>query len=95
MEALDAKFLDELLLNRLSRLGTQSANAFVGVVAGKCRQIHAGYGAQKPGRLPFLLNRSPGADGLRAPLDSAGVHAHRVHPIQIQRDAAVGLEFAP
>src|SRR5260370_35369906 len=95
IEALDAKLLLELVLNRLPRLGAQAANSLVGVIAGECRQIHAGDGAQKPSRLPFLLYRSPGADGLRAALDGAGVHAHRVHPIQIQRATAVGLEFAP
>src|SRR6267378_4756586 len=95
IEALDAKLLYELVLNRLSRLGAQTANTLVGVVAGECRQIHAGDGAQEPSRLPFLFYRSPRADGLRAALDGASVHAHRVHPIQIQRNTAVGLEIAP
>ncbi len=95
IEALDAKLLHEFMLNRLPRLCAQPANTLVGVVAGECRQIHAGDGAQEPSRLPFLLYRPPGADGLRAALDGAGVHAHRAHPIQIQGDTAVGLEFAP
>src|SRR5258708_8955472 len=85
----------EFLLNRLSRLGAQTANPLVSVGAGECRKIHAGDGAQEPSRLPVLLYRSPRADGLRAALDSAGVYAHRIHPIQIQRDTVVGLELAP
>ena len=95
IETLDAKLLLEFVLNRLPRLRAQAANTLVCVVAGECRQIHARDGSQEPSRLPFLLYRSPGADSLRAALDSTGVHAHHVHPIQIQRDAAVGLEVAP
>src|SRR5205807_2897987 len=45
-EALDAQLLYEFLLNRLPRLGAQAANTLVGIVAGECRQIHAGNGAQ-------------------------------------------------
>src|SRR6266478_1152154 len=84
VEALDAKFLNEIALNRLSRLGAQSANTLVSVVAGECRQIHTSHGAQKPSGLPFLLYSSPSADGLCAALDGTRVHAHGVYPIQIQ-----------
>jgi hypothetical protein len=79
----------------LPRLGAQAANTLVGVVAGECRQIHARDGAKEPSRLPFLLYRSPGANGLRAALDGAGVNVNRVHPIKIQWGAAVGLEIVP
>src|SRR5437870_11015171 len=81
IEALDAKLLHELLLNRLPRLGAQAAHTLVRVVSGERRQIHAGDGAQEPSRLPFLLYRSPRSDGLRAALDGARVHAYRVYPI--------------
>src|SRR6266481_726417 len=95
VKALDAKPLNEFALDRLSRLGAQSANTLVSVVAGERRQIHAGDSAQKPCGLPFLLYGSPSADGLCAALDRAGVHAHCIYPIQIQWNAAVWLELAP
>src|ERR1700704_763035 len=95
LEALNPELLNEFVLNRLSRLGAQAANALVRVVAGECRQIHAGDRAQEPCCLPFFLYRSTGAYGLRAALDGTGVHAHRVEAIQIQRDTAVGLEITP
>src|SRR5207249_8797218 len=78
IEALDAQLLHKLLLKRLPCLGAKPANALARVVAGKRRQIHAGDGAQEPSRLPFFLYCSPGADGLRAAFDGAGVYAHRV-----------------
>src|SRR5439155_287318 len=94
IEALDAQLLHKPLLKWLPCLGAKPANALPRVVAGKRRQIHTGDGAQEPSRLPFFLYCSPGADGLHAAFDGAGVYAHRVHPIQVQRDAAVGLEIA-
>src|SRR5438132_3137810 len=92
IEAFDAQLLHEFLLKRLPRLGAQAAYTLVRIVSGERRQIHASDGTQEPSRLPFLLYRSPRTDGLRPALDSAGVHAHRAHPIQIERYAAVGLE---
>src|SRR5260370_33670434 len=94
VEALDAKFLNEFALNRLSRLGAQSANTLVSVVAGERRQIHAGDSAQKPCGLPFHLFGSPHTYSLFSALYGAGVYAHGVHPIQIQWNAAVWLELA-
>src|SRR5438309_693702 len=73
----------------------RSSDLLVRIVSGERRQIHASDGTQEPSRLPFLLYRSPRTDGLRPALDSAGVHAHRAHPIQIERYAAVGLEITP
>src|ERR1700674_2813465 len=80
-EALDTKLLHKFVLNRLSRLGAQSPNTLVGVIAGERRQIHAGDGAQEPSCLPFLLDRPPGADGLRAALDRGGGRAPRFIPL--------------
>src|SRR5437667_443517 len=94
-EALHPKFLREFLLNRLPRLRAQAPHALVGVIAGKRGQVHTGDGAKQPSGLPFLLHRSPRDQRLRAALDRAGIHAHRVNPIQIERDAAVGLQVAP
>ena len=94
-ELLDAKFLDQFLLDRLPRFRAQPPHALVGVVAGKRGQIHAGDRAQKPRRLPFFLY-SPSRDlRLRAALDGAGVHSHFLHPIQIKRDPGVRQRARP
>ena len=81
VEAFDAEFLHEFLLQRLARLCAQAANALVGIVARECGEIHAGDGAQQPRCLPLFFHRAARDKCLGATLDGAGVDAHRVHPI--------------
>ena len=41
VQRFDPKFVNEFLLDRLLRFRAQAAHTFVGVVAGKGRQVHA------------------------------------------------------
>ena len=41
VEGFDAEFGDEFLLKRVATFGAEAADAFVGVVAGKCGEVHA------------------------------------------------------
>ena len=93
-ESFDAKFLNQFLLHRMPRLGAESAHAFVRVIAGKRGQVHACDRAQKPCRLPFLLHRAACHLRLGAALHRTGVHANFLHPIQVERDAAIGQQWS-
>ena len=76
------------------RFGAEAADAFVGVVAGESGQVHAGDGAEKPGGLVIFFYGAAGDEGLGAALDGAGVDANVFDPVEIQRDAAIGLQGA-
>ncbi len=88
-ELLDAKFPHQIRLDRLPRFCTQTPYAFVRVIAGERRQVHARNRPQKPRRLPFFLDRSPCHLRLRAALHGAGVHAHFLYPVQIEWNPGV------
>ena len=92
---LDVKFFDlEMLykptLDRLPCFGTKPAHSLVGIGARKRCQIHARDRPQKPCGLPLFLHRSPGHVRLRSALNRACVYSDLLHPVKIQRDAAVG-----
>jgi hypothetical protein len=88
-EGLNAKPLHQSFLQRVLGLRAQTAYAFVGVVSGKRRQVHASDSAKQPGSLPIFLNGSPGDVTLRSPFDGTGIHTHLLNPVEIQRDATI------
>jgi hypothetical protein len=90
----DTQFRDKLVLERPAGFGTEAPDAFVGVVAGKRGQIHAGDCAEKPGGLPVFLYSAAGYESLSAAFDGTGIDADIFDPIEIQRDAAIGVERA-
>jgi hypothetical protein len=89
IEIVNSQVLRQIALDWLPRLRAQPSHAVVRVVTGKRRQIHASYGAEKPGSLPIFFNRAARDVGLRSPFDRAGIDANLGDPIQIQRDAAI------
>jgi hypothetical protein len=94
LEFFDAEFLDEIVLKRLSSLGAKAPHALIGVIAGKCGEIHAGNCAQKPRRLPLFFYRAARHLRLGAALNRAGVHSNFLHPIQIEGNSGVGQKRA-
>ena len=94
-EFFDLQLLYQVVLDGLPGLGAQAAHALVGVVAGKSGQIHAGDGAQQPGGLPFFFHRAARNVSLRPALHRAGVDANLLHPVEIQRDAAIREQRTP
>src|SRR5262249_14250404 len=88
----DSKFLDKLVLERLASFGAETANALVGVMDRKCREVHAGDGAEEPGNLPLFLDGAASDERGCATLDCAGVYANAFNPIEIERSAAVRLK---
>ena len=94
-EFFNSQLVHQILLHRLTRLGTQTAHTLFGVIAGKRGQIHAGDRPQEPGRLPFLLHGSARDLRLGTAFHRACVHANFLHPIQVERNSRVWLERAP
>src|SRR5260370_7061248 len=95
LKLLDPKVLFQFLLAGMPSLRAQAANALVGVVAGKRRQIHTGNRPQKPRRLPIFFHRPSRDMGLSAPLDRAGVDPHFPHPIEVKRNASIRQQSPP
>ena len=93
LETFESQLLHDRMLHRLLGLGAESKNPLVGVVAGERRQIHAADRPQQPSHLPFSLHRTSHNQALRAALDSAGVHANLFHPVQVERNPAIGFEL--
>src|SRR5882724_8585920 len=89
LRAFNAKLLHDSLLEGLARFGAKPKHALVSIVTGKRGEVHARNGAQQPRGLPFFLHRASSHQGLRAALHGAGVHADGIHPIQVERYAAV------
>ncbi len=89
----DFQFFDQLILYRLTSLGAQSPDSLVGIVARERGQIHAGDGAKQPGQLPIFLHGSPVDQSSSAAFDGAGVYADRFYPFQIERGAAIDLQW--
>ena len=89
LQLLDPKLLFYFLLDGMPGLRAQTANALVGVIAGKGGQIHAGNRPQKPCRLPFFFHRSSRDMGLNTPLNCAGVDTDFPYPIQIEGNAGI------
>jgi hypothetical protein len=88
----DAEFGDEFVLEGMAAFGAEAADAFVGVVALKGGEVHYGDGAQEPGGLVVFFNGAASAEGRGAAFDSGGVDADRFDPVEVEGDAAVGLE---
>src|SRR5208282_2732302 len=95
LKFLDPQLLFQFRLDGMPSLRAQTANALVGVIAGKSCQIHAGNRAQKPCRLPFFFHGSARDLRLSAALDRAAVDAYFAHPIQIERDAVIPEQRPP
>jgi hypothetical protein len=89
LQFLNPKLLFYFLLDGAPGFRAQTANALVGVIAGKRRQIHAGNRPQKPRRLPFFFHSSSRDMGLNAALDCAGVNSDFAYPIQVEGNADV------
>jgi hypothetical protein len=89
LQFLDPKLLFHFLLDGVPGLRAQTANALVGIIAGKRGQIHAGNRSQKPRRLPFFFYGSSSDMGLNAALDCAGVDSDFADPIQIEGNAGI------
>jgi len=94
-ELLNPEIFCEFLLDGVASLRTQTAHSLFRVVARERGQVHAGYGAKKPGRLPFLLYCAPRDLRLGASFDGAGIHAQFLNPIQIEWNAAVANQRLP
>jgi len=88
-ERFDGELSYQLVRDGLAGFAAKAANAFVSVVAGKRRQIHAGDGSKKPGCLPIFFYRAARSEGLGAAFDGAGVDAHVFDPIEIEWNAAI------
>ena len=82
-----AERLEEVVAHRPARLGAQPAHPARRVVARQRGEVHAGDGAQQPGRLPFLLDRAPGAERRGAALDGAAVDPDLLDPVELERHA--------
>ncbi len=89
LQTFDPKLSHDFLLERLARFGAEPKHALVGVVTRKRGEVHARDGAQQPRGLPLFFHRAASPQRLRAALHGAGVHANGIHPIQVQRNAAV------
>ena len=85
-------FCDKFLLDGLPRLGAQPPHALLSVVARERCQVHAGDRPQQPRRLPVFLHCSPRHLCLRASLHGACVHAHFLHPVQIEGNPGIGQQ---
>ena len=86
----DAQRLDDVAAERVDRLGAEPAHALVGVVAVQRRQVHAGDGAQQPGRLVVGLDAAPLGQRRDAPLQRAAVDvAHRFQEAEVERHAGI------
>ncbi len=85
----DSQPLDQVILNRMPRFGAQAAHPLLGVIARQSGQVHAGDGAQQPCRLPVFLYGAAGNVTLRPAFDRAGVDANLLHPVEIERNAAI------
>jgi hypothetical protein len=94
VERFDAELCDELVLERLAGFGAEAADALVSVISGERREVHARDGAEEPGGLEIFFYGAAGGERLGAALDGAGVDANVFDPIEIERDAAIGLESA-
>jgi hypothetical protein len=92
LEGFDAEFCDEFVLEGLAGFGAEAADAFVGVIAGESGQVHAGDGAEQPGGLVVFFYGAARDEGLGAAFDGAGVDANVFDPVEIQGDAAIGLQ---
>jgi len=77
---------------RVDGPGTKAANTLVGVVTAQCCQIHARDGAKEPCNLPIFFDGASRAERCGAALNGAGIYADTLHPIEVQRRAAIGLE---
>src|SRR6185369_4795633 len=86
---LDAKGLSHAVRHRLHRLRAQTPHAFLRVVPGESREVHAGNSPQEPGYLPILFDRSPRSQGSRATLNGAGVHPNTLNPIEVERHPGI------
>ncbi len=95
MQVLNTEAFNNVTLERVARLGAESADAVGRVVAAQGGQVHAGDGAKQPCCLRFLLYGAPRNMSRRAPLNSAGVDAYALDPVQIEGNAPVGFEGAP
>src|SRR6267378_4820810 len=89
LQFLDPQLLFYFQLDGVPGLRAQTANALVGVIAGKSSQIHAGNRSQKPRRLPFFFHGSSRDVRLNAPLDCAGVDSDFSYPIEVEGNAGI------
>ena len=89
----DAQRLDDVAAERVDGLGAQPPHALLGVVAVQRRQVHAGDGAQQPGRLVVALDAAPLGQRRDAPLQRAAVDvAHRFQEAEVERHAGVARD---
>ena len=87
---------DDVAAERIDRLGAQPAHALLGVVGIQRRQVHAGDGAQQPGRLVVGLDRAPLGQAGDAALERRAVDAaHRFHEAEIEPHAGVAGDAVP
>ena len=89
VEIFDSQAFYEFVLNRLPGLRAQAADALVGVVSRKGREVHAGDGPQQPCRLPVFFHGATRHMTLRPAFHGAGIHSNLLHPIQIEWYALV------
>ena len=80
---------ESLVAHRLAGLGAEAADAALGIVAGKCRQVDAGDRPAEPRRLMVLLDGPAARKGLGAAFDGRAVGLYRAEPCHIQRQARV------
>ena len=81
--------LDQIALDGMPGLGTQTAHTLFGVIAREGSQVHTRNGAEQPCRLPVFLYRAAGNVALGPAFDRTRVDTNLLQPIEIQRDAAV------
>ena len=91
----EAERCEDVLVERLSRLGAQAMHPSRRVVAGERRQIEAAQRPDQPRGLIFLLDRAPGGKARRAPLDGAGVDPDGLEPRDVEGDAGIARAVVP
>ena len=90
LKTLNSQPLFQIGLNRMPALGTQAAHALVGVIPGERGQVHATDGAEQPRGLPFFFHRATGNLALRPALNRAAIDPDLLHPVEVERNSAVG-----
>jgi len=80
----DTQLLHQFVLNRLPGLSAQAENAFVRIVSGESREIHASYCAQQPRRLPIFFYGTPCDMGLRPAFHGTGIDSNLFYPIEVE-----------
>jgi hypothetical protein len=87
-----AELAEEFLLYGLAGFRAKTFDTFVGVVAGKRGQVHAGDRAQEPGNLPVFFHCAARDQGGGTALDGGGINANGFDPIEIEGGASVGMK---